>query len=149
MKHRTKAQKAKDCFDAYKCIRDGTRVKRSGAKDGSVATHPVVPVPELSEHDVKIGCLKWLKQHGIFRNSHGCGLHQNTVGEYHMYGIKDSGDIHGILKPYGQHFEIECKKGKGGRQSAGQQKREKQVGEHGGVYLVIHGVPELEYFMGV
>ncbi|KKN77874.1 hypothetical protein LCGC14_0356110 [marine sediment metagenome] len=147
MKRRTKAQKIGDCFDAFKCIREGKKVKRSGAKDGSIATHPIVPVPELSERDVKTECLKWLKQRGIFCNSHGCGFHQNEVGEYHMYGIKNSGDIHGYLRN-GVGFEIECKKGKGGRHSAGQQKRMKRVRKTNGVYFVIHGVPELEFYMG-
>jgi len=48
----------------------------------------------------------------------------------------------------GKHFEIETKRGSGGTLSAGQQKRMKDVRVNGGIYLVVHGVEELEYLMG-
>ena len=66
---------------------------------------------------------------------------------FYSYGIKDGGDIQGLLSN-GIHFEIECKRGKGGRLSKGQQKRMREIQESNGLYFVVHGVPELEYYMG-
>lgn len=141
----TKKQKLDNCYEAYHHAKHGTRPTRK-ARDGSISTHSVVPVPELPElgkGGVQDECCKWLKQHRIFHNTHACGGGPNHA----TYGIKDSGDIHGIL-PSGVHLEIECKRGKGGRQSAGQQKRMANVRATNGVYLVVHGVAELEYYMG-
>ncbi|KKK92188.1 hypothetical protein LCGC14_2705410, partial [marine sediment metagenome] len=64
------------------------------------------------------------------------------------YGIKGAGDIIGVLS--GVHFEVECKKGKGGRLSVNQQKRMRDVRAAGGVYQVVHGIPEMgHYFEGL
>lgn len=88
-------------------------------------------------------CLKWLRQHRVFHDRHDCGSGHGHA----IYGIKFAGDIIGIL-PDGRHFEIECKHGKGGKQSAGQQKRMWDVRAAGGAYIVVHGVEELEYYIG-
>ena len=147
-KHRSKADKIGDCFIAFKCIKEGRPVKRDGAKDGSVPTHPVVPVPDLPETDVKAACLKWLKHRGVFCDGHDCGSGNFGFG-YATYGIKNSGDVHGILKyQNGKHFELELKKGTGGRQSKGQQKRMRDVRANNGYYFIVHGIPELEHYMG-
>ena len=139
----TKKQKLDNCYEAYHHAKHGTRPTRK-AKDGSIPTHPVVSVPELPElgrGGVQDECCKWLKKHRIFHNSHACG-----DGPGHaIYGIKNSGDIHGIL-PDGRHLEIECKRGKGGRLSKGQQERMVDVRATNGVYLVVHGVSELGYY---
>jgi hypothetical protein len=147
-KRRTKAQKIGDCFDAFKCIKEGRKVKRSGAKDGSIATHPVVPVPELSERDVLAECKKWLDAHHIPCDRNNVGAGQMGTSGFHSYGIKNGGDIIGWLPRSGIHFEIECKKGKGGRLSKGQQERQIKCEETCALYFVIHGVPELEYYFG-
>lgn len=148
MKRQTKQQKFNDLANAVHQIRAGKPVKRIGRKDGSIATKPVVPCPDLPEHEVKADCISWLRKHHIMCNGHGCGagvLEGN--GYYAVYGIKDSGDIHGMLKHRdGKHFELECKKGTGGTWSAGQRKRMHQVRDNGGLYFVCHGVPELEYY---
>lgn len=144
MKPPTKKQKLDNCYEAYHHAKNGTRPTRR-AKDGSIPTHPVVSVlelPELGKGGVQDECCKWLKSHRIFHNTHACGGGPNHA----LYGIKHSGDIHGIL-PNGIHFEIETKRGKGGRQSAGQQKRMANVRATNGVYLVVHGVAELEFLM--
>ena len=146
MKKRSKDQKCSDYFDAFKAIQEGRKVKRSGTKDGSIPTHPVVPVSvSLSEAKILKNCIKWLKAKHILanRNNVGCGM----VGEsgYYSYGIIGGGDIIGCL-PNGQHFEIECKRGKGGRLSMRQQKRMRKVRKNNGIYYVIHGLPELEYY---
>ena len=123
-------------------------MKRSTYKDGSIPTKPVVPVDDRKlERDVKADCLGWLKIHRVFCNPHGCGSFLNEYGQRRMYGIKNSGDIHGMLRYDGRHFEIECKRGSGGRLSPGQQKRMKDVEENSGLYFVCHGVQELAYFM--
>jgi hypothetical protein len=64
-------------------------------------------------------------------------------GRKYRYGIKDAGDIIGCL-PDGRHYELELKRGKGGSWSKDQQKRCDKVRASNGVYLLIHGVPELE-----
>ena len=145
MKKRSKAQKFGDYFDAFKAIQAGTKVKRSIAKDGSIPTHPVVPVPDLLEAKILKNCMKWLKANKILanRNNVGCGM----VGEsgFYSYGIIGGGDIIGCL-PNGLHYELELKKGKGGRLSIGQQKRMKKCHNTNAFYFIIHGLPELEHY---
>ena len=147
MKKQTRLQKFNDLANAIGQIRRGEKVKRIGAKDGSIRTHAVVPVRNpYPECDVVHDCLVWLRRHHIFCNRHDAATLQNNRGQYGTYGIKGSGDIHGILKYHeGKYFEIECKKGSGGRLSIGQQQRRKDVRDNGGLYFVVHGVQELEY----
>jgi len=147
MKKQTKVQKFNDLANAYHQIKAGEKVHRIGRKDGSIATKPVVPCPDLPEHEVKAACISWLRKHHIMCNGHGCGAGVlEGAGYYAVYGIKNSGDIHGVLKHRnGQHFELECKRGKGGTLSAGQIKRMHQVRDNGGLYFVVHGIPELEF----
>ncbi len=144
MKRRTKKQKFDDLADAIQCIREGKKVKRLRAKDGSIPTKPVVPCPDVPEKDVLHDCLAWLEAHRIFCNRMNNGTFF-LEGKWYSYGIKGGGDILGILQG-GKHFEIECKKGKGGRLSEAQQKRLRDVRAAGGIYYVIHGIPELEYY---
>ena len=146
MKRQTKAQKFNDFADAVYCIRQGKPPKRSGAKDGSIPTHPVVDVPDLTEAQVLTACKDWLKQHNIFHNRHDAGSFQNIHGQWGTYGIVNAGDIIGILSN-GIHFEIECKRGRGGRLSIGQQKRMRDVRATNGLYFVVHGINELEHYM--
>jgi len=147
-KKRTVAQQKQDLFDAYKCITEGRTVKRSIAKDGSIPTHPVVAVTQgLLESAVLKGCIEWLRARGVIadRNNTGFGDIAGT-GKSYRYGIVDAGDIIGIL-PSGKHLEVECKKSNGGRLSEGQQKRMAKVRDAGGVYYVVHGTSELEFYM--
>jgi len=148
MKKRTKAQVYQDYADAIHCIKMGKKVKRSMAKDGSIATHPIVPVPDLLESVVLKDCLSWLKKYRIFCNRHDAGAGDVSGAGYATYGIKGAGDIIGLL-PNGIHFEIECKRGSGGRLSKGQQKRQKDIQINNGLYHVVHGVGELEYFFKI
>lgn len=148
MKKRTKADKIDDCFTAFKCISGDKSVKRSGAKDGSIPTKPIVPVPDWSEADVLFECIVWLKHHCVFCNRHDVGAGDFGYG-YAIYGIKGAGDIIGLLRN-GQHFEIEVKKGKGGRLSKGQQKRMRDIRVNNGLYFIVHGIAELvHYFEGL
>lgn len=146
-KKRTKAEKIGDFFDAYRKKQAGEPVRRTRAKDGSIPTHPVVEVDkDVSESQVLEECLTWLRQHHILcdRNNVGAGI--MGAGGFHSYGIKHGGDIIGVLSN-GIHFEIECKKGSGGRLSKGQQERWHKVVYSNGIYLVVHGLYELEYYL--
>jgi hypothetical protein len=150
MKRQTKLQKFNDLANAIGQIRRGEKVKRIGAKDGSIRTHPVVPVnPKKLEHEVLADCLAWLKKYHVFCNRHDCGSGDIVGAGMATYGIRSAGDIIGILNKHrhvGRHFEIECKRGSGGRLSAGQQKRMKDVRKNGGIYLVVHGIEELAHY---
>lgn len=150
MKRQTKSQKCRDLGNAIIQMRNDEKVRRIGAKDGSIATHPVVPVDVTKlEADVLSECLAWLKKHHVMCNRHDAGTFQNNRGQYGTYGIKGSGDIHGMLKKnWGKHFEIETKRGSGGRQSKGQQDRMRDIRNNNGLYFVCHGVEELEFLMG-
>ena len=150
MKRQTNADKFRDLANAVKQINSGEKVRRIGAKDGSVPTRPSVPVDsDKSEEEVLVDCLVWLKKHHIMCDRCDSGSFQNNRGQWATYGIKGSGDIHGTLRHHsGKRFEIECKRGKGGRLSKGQQKRKRDVEYNNGLYFIVHGVEELEYFMG-
>jgi hypothetical protein len=150
MKRQTKAQKCRDLGNAIIQMRKGEKIRRIGAKDGSVPTHPVVPVdPTKSEKAVLAMCLSWLRKHHVMCNRHDAATFQNDRGQWGTYGILGSGDIHGIFRYHdGKHFEVECKRGKGGRLSKDQQKRKRNVEYNNGLYFVVHGVEELIYYMG-
>lgn len=150
MKRQTKHQKFNDLANAVKQMREGKKVKRIGTKDGSIRTHPVVPVdPKKLEHEVLTDCLTWLKKHHIMHNRHDAGTFQNERGQWGTYGILGSGDIHGMLRHHeGKHYEIECKRGSGGVLSEAQQKRMNKVRRNNGLYFVVHGVEELEHYLG-
>lgn len=112
--------------------------------DGSVGTHPSTPCPPLPEGEVMVLVKDWLERHGcvVDRLNNGAG-YLNGRTEFGRYGVIGGGDFVGML-PDGRHLEIECKKGKGGTLSKEQSKRMRRVRRGGGVYEVIHGVPELE-----
>jgi hypothetical protein len=147
MKKRTKADIYGDHFTAFKCVKNGFEPKRATNKDGSLPTIPTVPVPDLHESEVLALVLSWLKGRGIFCNrlNNGKGVFQGAEN-YGSYGIEGAGDILGLLRD-GRHFEIECKRGSGGVLSKAQQRRYRDITKNNGLYLVIHGIPELEYYM--
>lgn len=143
-----KRQKLKRLGDGILHIRDHGFGKRiPGRKDGAEATKPMIPCPDVLEAEVLKAVMMWLKRNRIQcdRNNVGSGDLDNR-GEIHSYGIKYGGDIMGCL-PNGVHFEIECKRGSGGTLSLGQQERRDLIRKNKGVYLVIHGTPELELLM--
>ena len=146
MKKRTKPQKIQDCFDAYKALRDGTRPKRSRRKDWSIGTKPKCPVIPKPESEVLKDCILWLREHHILADRMNVGA-GDMGGGFHTYGIVGGGDIFAVIPPEGQHLEVECKAGKGGTWSCKQQRRCRRVMDAGGLYLLVHGVEELEMFM--
>ena len=141
---KTKTQKLAEAHTVYTAAKTGTRPKHQ-TKDGSIPTKPVVPCPDLPEREVLKQCLAWLRARRVFCDRHDCGS-----GPGHArYGILGAGDIIGVLSG-GRHFEIECKRSKGGRLSEDQQKRKWNMRRTGGVYQVVHGIPEMEhYFKGL
>ena len=144
MKKQTKADKFDDLADVIKCINEGKKVKRiKRYKDGSIPTKPVIPCPNAPEKDILKQCLEWLKKQGIKADRHDAGTFQNSRGQWGTYGIKGAGDLIGLL-PSGRHFEIECKAGKGGKLSKGQQKRQHDINENNGIYLIVHSLLELQ-----
>jgi hypothetical protein len=148
MKKQTKLQKFNDLANAVHQINAGEKVKRIDRKDGSIATKPVVPCPDLPEKVVVKECISWLRKHHIFCNRHDVGG-MNIPGTEHgyaTYGIVGAGDIIGLL-PTGQHFEVETKAGSGGSLNKNQRKRMRDIRNNRGLYFVVHGVPELEFYM--
>jgi hypothetical protein len=137
---KTRKQKLAEAHTAYTAAKTGQRPKR-GTKDGGIPTHPIVPVPDLPEAEVLKQCLKWLKARRVFCDRHDCGSGPGQA----RYGIKGAGDIIGIL-PDGRHFEVEVKRGRGGRLSQYQFQRMLAIRKAGGAYTVVHGIPEMEYY---
>lgn len=143
---KSKTQKLAEAHIVYQAAKTGTKPKHQ-PKDGSIPTHPVVSCPDLPEREVLKQCLKWLRARRVFCDRHDCGSGPGQA----RYGIKGAGDIIGILprRPggsWGVHFEIETKKGRGGCLSKDQQDRMRDVEAAGGVYEVVHGIPEMEYY---
>ena len=148
MKKETRKQQYENYADVIKAIREHKPVKRSRAKDRSIATRPIVPVIEgVPEKYVVVKCIAWLRSRHIVCDRNNTGVGQIGSSGIYAYGIKNGGDIIGIM-PDGRHLEVECKRSNGGRLSAGQQQRMKKVREHNGLYFVIHGNAELEYYLG-
>lgn len=145
MKKQTKLEKCTGCFEVYKAIKEG-REPKNGAKDGSIVTKPIIPAPTLSEKGVLKGCLSWLRKRRIVCDRMNVGAGVMGSSGFRTYGIKGAGDIIGLL-PNGQHVEFECKRGIGGRLSVNQQERKGKIINSGGLYFVIHGVAELEYYL--
>ena len=148
MKHQTKQQKFNDLANAVTQINNGQKVKRVGAKDGSVPSGPPIVKVDSSKLEAEVlkDCMKWLRSHHIMCNRHDVGSFQNQRGMWGTYGIKGAGDIIGIIGPHGTHFEIECKRGKGGKLSMEQQQRMMKVKNNHGLYFIVHGVEELRYY---
>ncbi len=140
---KTKTQKLAEAHTLYKAAKANTKPSR-GAKDGSIPTHPVVPcpdLPELGKGGVQDLCYKWLKARRVFCDCHACGRKGGV-----LYGIKGSGDIHGYLSD-GRGFEIECKRGRGGKLKSSQQERMALIhNTTAALYFVVHGLPEMEYY---
>lgn len=142
---KTKSKTFSRIATAYHQLKAGGRPRVAG--DGSIPTTPCVTVPNLRESRVLEDCLDWLKRNRIWARRMNVG--KGTLGRtgFFTYGIVGSADITGILRNGGQRLEIECKAGKGGRLSLDQQKFRQDIIENNGVYLIVHGVSELEFLM--
>ena len=141
----TKEQLGKGIVDMIHAKQMGEEYK-PGRKGGGIPTKPVVPCKDQSEADVTTECVSWLKRHrvGVKRMNVGAGDITGR-GDFRSYGIKGASDVICIYK--GLIIAIEFKKGKGGLLNENQQNFRDWVHRYEGVYLVIHGEPELEFFM--
>lgn len=146
MKKRTRKQMYNDYADIIKAMKEDKPIKRTHAKDGSIATHPVIDIVfPKSEKIVLSMCLEWLKIKRIFCKRSNVGAGEFGSSGYRVYGIVGSADITGLL-PNGIRLEIECKAGKGGRLSKAQQKWMRDIRNNNGLYFIVHDVEELEYY---
>jgi hypothetical protein len=146
---KARPRQTENLYRLYASTRDNTPFK-SGAKDGSIPTHPVVPCPDIKEtgkNGVTKQCCDWLKVRRILhkRRNVGAGSIDGNPDRFYSYGTKGAADIWGIL-PNGRHFEIETKAGKGGRLSKDQQDFRKEILTTEAIYVIVHGIPELEYY---
>ncbi len=154
-KKQTRAEKSHGVFLVYKALKESGGFDKVptckdgslniGRKDGGLPTKPVVPCEDLSEADVLKECISWLIRHRVGAKRMNVGAGDLGGGNYRQYGIKGAADITCIYE--GLRIEVECKKGKGGVLSLNQQKFRDWVQRYGGTYIIVHGVPELEFFM--
>ena len=143
MKPRTRLQKIRDQYDVYRATKLGIKPKRSTRKDGGLPTKPTVPVCDFSEAVVLQDCMGWLSVHGFIADRMNVGK-GDFGGGFRTYGIIGAGDII-VIAPDGRHIEVECKAGKGGVWSTNQQKRCRRIRRNNAVYVIVHGVSELEH----
>ncbi len=143
MKPRTRLQKIRDSYDVYRATKLGIKPKRSTHKDGGLPTKPTVPVRDSLEADVLSECMTWLHAHRFIADRMNVGK-GDFGGGFRTYGIIGAGDIIAIA-PDGRHIEVECKAGKGGVWSESQQKRCRKIRRNNAVYMVVHGIQELEH----
>ena len=143
-KKQTIEQLGKGIIDMIHAKNAGVEYK-PGRKDGGIPTKPVVPCKDLLEADVLQECISWLKRHRVGVKRMNVTAVNLDGGGIRPYGIKGAGDLHCIYK--GMHIDIECKRGKGGVLSLNQQKHRNWVLRYEGIYIIVHGVEELEFFM--
>ncbi len=118
---------------------------KPGRKDGGIRTVPVVPCPDISEAEVLKACISWLKRHRVGAKRMNVTAIDIDGKGVRPYGIPGSGDI--LCVYAGLYIEIEVKRGRGGVLSLNQQKHRDWVRDHGGEYIIAHGIPELEHFL--
>lgn len=145
MNQRTKSKTFSRIADGYHQLKAGGRPRVTG--DGSIPTTPCVVVPNKPESQVLEECLDWLTRNRIWARRMNVG--KGTLGRtgFYTYGIVGSADITGILRGSGRRLEIECKAGKGGRLSLDQQRFRQDIIDNNGIYLIVHGVKELEFLI--
>jgi hypothetical protein len=142
MKRKTKSTQFSKIADGYHQLKRGERPRPVPA---CIKTQPIIPVPDKPEAEVLAECLDWLKKHRIWARRMNVGA--GVLGRsFVSFGIVGSADITGIL-PDGRRLEIETKKGKGGWLSEEQLKYKKDIQENNGIYLIVHGLAELEMLM--
>ena len=142
MKKKTKKELKADFFKAYQKTK-GVKVAPKTRR-----TKPFLDIDLTKpEADVLKECLTWLKRKNIFVNRMNVGSGCLGQSGFRTYGIAGAGDILGLLQN-GRHLEVECKEGKGGVLSAKQIKREADIKKNNGIYIVVHSVAELEYYLG-
>jgi len=142
-----KQQLGKGIVDMIHAKKAGVKF-RPGRKDGGIPTKPVVPCPDIPEAQVLKECISWLRRRRIVCDRMNVGAGHIGVSGFRTYGIKGAGDIIGLTR-HGIHFEIEAKRGRGGVLSLNQQRRKEKIESSKGIYLIIHGVEELEGLVNI
>ncbi len=138
----TKRPTKKQTFQSYH-----DHILQKPTKRKSIPTKPTIACEDVLEHEVLSGCMSWLSKRRIIGDRNNVGkFDPRDTGELMQFGIVDGGDWIGLL-PNGRHLEIECKRGRGGTLSVGQQKRRKKILMNNGVYLIVHSAEELELLM--
>lgn len=137
MKKKTKKRQ----FEEYYRVITGKKIL------DPIRTKPMFEKTDKREKVVQDECLTWLKTRRILamRNNVGFGSIGGD-GRMYQYGIKFAADIICCL-PGGLYCEIECKHGKGGTWSIGQQEHAEKVKAVGGLYYVVHGTDELDHYL--
>ena len=118
---------------------------KPGRKDGGIPTKPKVPCPDKPEKVVLQECISWLKRHRVGAKRMNVTAIDIDGKGVRPYGIPGCGDI--LCVYAGLYIEVEVKRGRGGVLSLNQQKHRDWVLDHGGKYFIVHGLPELEYWM--
>lgn len=96
-----------------------------------------------AERDIKHAILAALGQRSDMRVwNHPTGVARTMDGKRTIrFGLVGSGDICGILAPTGQHLWIETKS-RTGQQREQQERFERMVLRHGGIYILARSVEE-------
>jgi len=144
-----KQQKINVLTNGLLAMRSGE--KPSGSSDGSIRTYPQVQcyLTNVLEKVVAKDVTDYLKTQNYLklkRMNVGAG-YLNNREDYGSYGISGAGDLVGWIAGTGQHIEVELKRGHGGKLSWDQQTRMQDCWYGGAIFLVVHGVPELKYFV--
>lgn len=72
------------------------------------------------------------------------GAYSPRPGQWIRFGHEGSGDIIGLIAPSGRFLSIECKRPKGARLSAAQERHRDQVLAAGGIYILARSVDDVE-----
>ncbi len=139
-----KQQLGKGIVDMIHAKEKGLSYK-PGRKDGGMTTKPIVPCPDKPEKVVLQECISWLKCHRVGAKRMNVTAIDIDGKGVRPYGIPGCGDI--LCVYAGMYIEVEVKRGRGGVLSLNQQKHRAWVELHGGKYIIVHGVEELEHLM--
>jgi hypothetical protein len=141
MKRKTKVNQFNKIATGYHQLKQG---EQPHPVPIGIKTSPIVLVPNKPEAEVLAECLDWLKKHRIWARRMNVGKGSLGASGFKTYGIVGAADITGIL-PDGRRLEIECKRGRGGILSEEQLEYKKAIEDNKGLYLVVHGVNELQH----
>lgn len=137
MNHKLKKYTKAQQFESIAhIVKHGERQKR---KDGGVQVKPTILCDNIPESEV-------LKDVISLCNRLQIRVRRNNVGKFFIdgkwreYGIKHAADLIGNIGSL--YIEIECKKGKGGVWSRGQQVHAEKVRSSGGIYVLVHSAEE-------
>lgn len=103
----------------------------------------------MREGEVQAKIIPYLERRGdvfVWRNN--TGSYQCAPGRWLSYGYPGSADIIGLWAPSGRLLCVECKRPKGGRQSAEQIRFQENVTNHGGIYILARSIEDVARTLG-